>query len=357
MSEAAESGEKRHRVLVPVRERALRVGDLIVIDGHRTRRQALAERLQAGGYRLQHTPHFLMAERAKEPRRLLVHFFARQELDADLGACFLEELRPAGWLTTPADLAQLFAGVIGSCSPRDPALAWRRYGENTLQRYRLLLQSAQPQELPRPVSPIAVFSSLYRRVVALIGRERVTAAGTLLDAGCSFGFLPLLLAEASPELREIVGLDLLPDAFLVARQLAAERGWPQVRFVQADLRVAGELAPLGRFDTVVALHVLEHFSPEEGEQVLNNLLAATRRLLVIAVPYEEQPEPVYGHQRVFSPATLEALGKRCLERWGGPGGRYWCEECAGGLLVVERSQDEAEAASAAATPSGATVET
>ncbi|WP_069804650.1 class I SAM-dependent methyltransferase [Thermogemmatispora onikobensis] len=359
MNEPAASGEQRRRVPVPVRERALRVGDLIVIDGHRTRRQAVAERLQVGGYRLQHTAHFLMAERAEEPRRLLVHFFAPQELDADLGAWFLEELRPAGWLATSADLAHLFAGVIGSCTPRDPALAWRRYGENTLWRYRHLLQSAQPQApLPqlRPDSPVAVFSSLYRRVVALIRRERATAAGALLDAGCSFGFLPLLLAEASPELREIVGLDLRPDAFLVARQLAAERGWQQVRFVQADLRSADQVAALGQFDTVVALHVLEHFGPQEGEQVLSNLLAATRRLLVIAVPYEEQPEPVYGHLRVFSPATLEELGRRCLEHWGEQGGCYWCEECAGGLLVVERGQNGAISASAARATPGTTTE-
>ncbi|WP_052890247.1 class I SAM-dependent methyltransferase [Thermogemmatispora carboxidivorans] len=358
MNGPAASGEQRRRVPVPVRERALRVGDLIVIDGHRTRRQTLAERLQTGGYRLQHTAHFLMAERAEEPRRLLIHFFAPQELDADLGAWFLEELRPAGWLATPADLAQLFAGVIGSCAPRDPTLAWRRYGENTLWRYRRLVQCAQPQvPLPRSDSPVAVFSSLYRRVGALIRRARATAAGTLLDAGCSFGFLPLLLADAFPELklREIVGLDLRPDAFLVARQLAAERSWHQVRFVQADLRSAGQVAALGQFDTVVALHVLEHFGPQEGEQVLSNLLAATRRLLVIAVPYEEQPEPVYGHLRVFSPATLEELGRHCLERLGRRGGRYWCEECAGGLLVVEPGQSDATSASVAPVTPGTTV--
>nr|BBH93060.1 hypothetical protein KTA_12590 [Thermogemmatispora argillosa] len=344
MGEPTELGGRRRRVQVPVRERALRVEGLVVIDGHRAWRQALAERLQAGGYRLQQTAHFLLAEREHEPRRLLVHFFAPQELDADLGAWFLTELRPAGWLADPEDLARLFAGVIGSCDPRDPTRAWRRYAENTLQRYRALLRAgsaAGPVASPDANSPVTVFASLYRRVWTLLQQEPAGAAGRLLDAGCSFGFLPLLLAEACPGLREIVGLDLRPDAFLIAQQLAEERGWQQIRFVQADLCRADQVAALGQFDTVVALHVLEHFSPAESEQVLSHLLEVTRRRLIIAVPYEEQPEPAYGHRQTFSPAALEELGRRCLQRWGERQGRYWCEECAGGLLVVERGHTSA----------------
>ncbi|MBX5448971.1 class I SAM-dependent methyltransferase [Thermogemmatispora sp.] len=342
MEEPRAVGGQRRRLRVPVRERALRVEDLIVIDGHRTRREVLAERLQAGGYRLWQTAHFLLAERDQEPRRLLVHFFAPRELDADLGACFLNELRPAGWLAGPDDLGRLFAGVIGSSDPHDPARAWRRYGENTLQRYRSLLQAdhaAHSQTSPCPDSPITIFASLYRRVRLLLQQEPAGATGRLLDAGCSFGFLPLLLAEACPGLKEIVGLDLRPDAFLIAQQLAAERGWRQIRFVQADLCRAEQIIALGQFDTVVALHVLEHFDPEEGEQVLSHLLMVARRRLIIAVPYEEQPEPVYGHRQTFSPTALDELGRRCLKRWGQYQGRYWCEECAGGLLVIERDHD------------------
>jgi SAM-dependent methyltransferase len=335
VSEQVQAGDQRRRV--PIRERALRVDDLIVIDGHRAQREALSRRLREGGYSLHSTAHFLVAERQEEPRRLLVHFLRPQELDADLGACFLEELRAPGLLATPDDLARLFAGVVGSFAPTDPVAAWRRYAENTLQRYRQLLSrqvSVPPASSFQAQRPVTVFASLYRRVCALVCQEPATADGTLLDAGCSSGFLPLLLAEHCPRLKAIVGLDLRPDVFLTAQQLARERGWSQVRYVQADLLEAREMAALGQFDTVVALH----FGPAEGERVLEHLLAATRRRLIVAVPYEEQPEPVYGHQRVFTPAHLEELGRRCLERWGlgERGGRYWCEECAGGLLVVER---------------------
>jgi len=88
--------------------------------------------------------------------------------------------------------------------------------------------------------------------------ELVTGT-SLLDAGCSFGFLPLLVAERVPSLTRVIGVDIRADPFPVTRAIAFERYLANVQFAQADL-LAADLSSLGRFDTVAVLHVLEHFS-------------------------------------------------------------------------------------------------
>jgi hypothetical protein len=151
----------------------------------------------------------------------------------------------------------------------------------------------------------------------------------------SFGFLPLLVAERFPSLQRVVGIDISTDSFPLVRAIAEERRLNTVHFTQADL-LADDFCALGCFDTVTALHVLEHFDEVEMERVLVNLLAVTAQRLLLAVPYEPgEMETAYGHRQLFSRARLEAVGHWCLERLGG-GGRMWVEDCAGGLLVVER---------------------
>jgi SAM-dependent methyltransferase len=311
---------------VPVWQRALRVDDLIVVDGHRAHLPSLMARFATGGYRLQETPHFLLFTRAQDPGTVLVHRFGPDTLDADLGHYLLVELKPCGLLQSPADLGRLFAGVVGSLAPQRVAEAWRLYARNTLRQYRRCFDHEWTPPLPE--GPVAVFGTLYRRVSQLV------RGTSLLDAGCSFGLLPLLLAERCPQLRTILGVDVRPDAFITAQELAAETGLRHVRFAVADLRSAEEMGQLGRFGTVVALHVLEHFDETEVPVVLRLLLTVTERRLMVAVPYEELPEAVYGHRQVFTPARLAHLGRLCLQWWGG--GEMRLEECMGGLLVVDR---------------------
>jgi SAM-dependent methyltransferase len=156
----------------------------------------------------------------------------------------------------------------------------------------------------------------------------------LLDAGCSFGFLPLVVAERVPTLKKVVGVDLRTDPFPVTRAIAEERHLTNVQFVQADL-LADTFSTIGQFDTVTVLHVLEHFTEVEMYRVLTHLFKVTSRRLIIGVPYEPgEPETAYGHQQLFTRVNLEGVGKWCLEQWDG--GRMQCEDCAGGLLVLDR---------------------
>jgi len=336
---------------IAFRERAFVAGNFIGVNGYRVNQTALAQLISGNGYHINETPHFMICTQTHSPT-ILVHRFASEEIDADLGRYFMQELKPLGLLAQPQNYGDIFAVVVGSLSPADPQRAWHLFGTNTLQRYHCLLtmestpsQSDSPiavfsttsvlpgqipgRSSPQDDSPIDVFSTLYRRVCELI------VGTSLLDAGCSFGFLPLVAAERLPSLTNVVGVDIRTDPFPVARAIAAERHLANVQFTPADL-LASDFTSIGCFATVTALHVLEHFSEEAMYHVLANLLKVTGQRLIIAVPYEPaEPEAAYGHEQLFTRSKLEELGHWCLDQLGA--GQFTCEDCAGGLLLIDKA--------------------
>jgi SAM-dependent methyltransferase len=198
-----------------------------------------------------------------------------------------------------------------------------------LQRLLTFVSSATPPVLP-DYGTLAAAATLYQRVCELAVGER------FLDAACNGGFLPLLLAERLPFVREAVGVDIDSQVFQAAQVLAQERNLTCVRYFQRDL-LAADFPSIGTFDTVTALHVLEHFTEPEMYRVLANLLQVTRHRLILAVPYEgqETPEVAYDHKQLFTRPKLEAVGTWCLNFLQGAA-RMWCEDLAGGLLLIER---------------------
>ena len=312
---------------VPIRDRAYTMGDLIGVNGYHANRASLKLRFAEGGYVLQETPHFLLCTREAAPSNILVHWLAPSEIDADIGTLFMHELKPLGLLSDAEHFGQVFGVVVYSLFPHDPQHALDLYAANTLRRYRSLLEETHSAS-PLSESTIHNFAAVYRRVFDLRVGER------FLDAGCSFGFLPLLIAERFPFLKDVVGLDIEADSFPIVRAIAQQH---QVRFLQADL-LTDEVVALGRFETVSAIHILEHFADVEMYHVLTNLLQMTLHRLIIAVPYEPgEPEVAYGHAQLFTPNKLEAVGQWCLEQLGGQDTMAY-EECAGGLLLIERAR-------------------
>lgn len=322
---------------IQFRERAFQAGDVTGVNAYRIHRESLKQRLAEGGYHVHETPHFLYCRLAELPlqpemqgkpvmQEILVHWFAPEVIDSDLGYFIMEELKPPGIVENTRAYGDIFGAIIGSLFPHDNERAWHLYAANTLQRYHQRLDDYISS--PRDDHPGEVFAALYRRVCQL-------CAGTsLLDAGCSSGFLPLIAAERVPQLTHVLGIDIYDAPFATARALAGERHLPQVRFQQADL-LAESTASLPPFDTVTALHVLEHFTEADMHRVLATLLKLTSRRLILAVPYESgQPEPAYGHLQLFTREKLEAAGRWCIEQWGGGQMRY--EDCAGGMIWVDR---------------------
>jgi SAM-dependent methyltransferase len=312
---------------ISIQERSVRIGDAIVVNAFHANRALLKQRFAEGGYQIHEMPHFLVFTRSTAPTPVFVHWFAPEKINADLGSHIMQELRPAGFVCQADDFGLMIAAIICSLAPTDPQQAFYRYATNTLSQYHHLLDTNMPH--PYPQSNMDAFATLYRRVCQLPLGE------SLLDAGCLFGFLTLLVAERIPTLKRIVGLDIQNENFPILRALVEEKRLRHVQFVQADL-LEDEVKRLGSFDTVVALDVLEHFTEAQMDKVLLNLLAVTTQRLVIAVPYESEPEKIYGHQQTFTHAKLEAVGQWCVEQWRGHA-RYWYEECVGGFLVIERS--------------------
>jgi SAM-dependent methyltransferase len=313
---------------VSIQERSVLVGEMIVVNGHGANRTLLKQRFAEGGYQVQETPHFLLFTRSEAPTTILVHVFASEELHADIKHFVTLELKPSGILNGSQRFGEVLAGIVGSFFPTDVRRAWSYFGSNTLQRFLIYLSTVSTPPYPDYTS-IGSFATQYQRVCELC------AGKTFLDAGCESGFLPVLIAERLPFMERVVGIDLRPDMFEVVGALAQERHLTTVEFLQADL-LSEDFAVLGRFDTVTAIGVLEHFVEAEMYRVLDNLLKVTRQRLIVIVPYEREPEFVYGHEQTFTPEKLESVGTWCVEQLGGKG-RIWLEECIGGLLLIERS--------------------
>lgn len=312
---------------VPIQERSVLVGESIVVNGFGVNRGLLKQRFAEGAYQAQETSHFSAFTRSEPPTTILVHYFAPEEINADIKHFVMLELKPLGLLAQSHRYGEILAGIVGSFLPEDVRRAWRYFGANTLQRFLIFLSTVSTPPYP-DYTNIGSFVTQYQRICELC------VGTTFLDAGCESGFLPLLIAERLPFMKRVVGVDIRTDMFPVVEELAQERKLHQVHFVQADL-LANNFCVLGQFDTVAAIGVVEHFTEKDMYRVLTHLLKVTMHRLILTVPYEQEPETVYEHKQIFTPTKLKELGEWCLHHLNGAG-HMWYEECVGGLLLIER---------------------
>lgn len=123
------------------------------------------------------------------------------------------------------------------------------------------------------------------------------SGGRVLDLCCGRGGTALYLAEEIGY--EVVGLDLSPEAVMLAREAAALRGLNH----RADFRIGDALSPpasLGTFDAVLVLETMLAFEDKGG------LLREVRRLLRsggrLGTTLEEGP-PLLPEERSRSEET------------------------------------------------------
>jgi hypothetical protein len=287
---------------------ARRHGDLLVAWEGANRHVAV--RLERGE-RPVRTPTFSVFRRHQGA--VVLHRIAPAAVDNDLAELIAEELVRPGVLGSPGAFERCFAGVVTSTDPV-PIAAWRRFYANTLRGLR------GEDGRHRPASPIAVFREIYAHAEGLVRGRRV------LDAGSCFAFFPLLLAQR-PDL-DVTASDREPGSVALARQLAADLG-ARVAFRVADV-VDPLPFPRESFDTVTALHLLEHLPPRLTAAALAGLCRVARRRVVLAVPLEQRPDPVYGHLQAFDLHSLLACAQAL------PGWRGEAHERLGGWLVLDR---------------------
>lgn len=239
-------------------------------------------------------------------RLVLQHCLTDDDLDNDLTG------RLAPLLTADAAaFERLFTGVVLTTGA-DPVAAWTRYYQNTLER----LTGPDPGD-----GSIGEFAPIYRRARSLVRGDRV------LDVGSCFGFLPMLVAEDG---HDVLACDVNPGSVRLLSTVDARltgRLTGRLRCV----RCAAQNLPFpdAAFDTVLALHLLEHVNAAAGSQVVAEAVRVARLRVVIAVPYEDEPAAAYGHVRTLDHDALDALGGRTELR-------FEVLDSDGGWLVIDR---------------------
>ncbi|MBJ7291660.1 MAG: class I SAM-dependent methyltransferase [Williamsia sp.] len=164
----------------------------------------------------------------------------------------------------------------------DPGDAWTVFYRNSMHELR---------------SGAAPFAPIHERAIA-------TVVGSVLDLGSCFGFFPLRLAAADPT-RTVVATDLHADTMALLDAVAPRLGIT-IDTVPCD---ASSLPfPDASFDTVTALHLLEHVDRATGHRVLTEACRVARQRVIVAVPYEAEPAACHGHVRSFDDSELRCAG-------------------------------------------------
>jgi len=294
-----------------------------------TRHKVLIDCLAAHAAPVAESEHFALYRRVGADgcaELAIVHRFAPEQVDNNVGYYVANELLPmllaargddGRFAYSEQELFERSVGAIVRSIDANERRAWHRFYVNSLAALaRAMREPAPAHDFVEP------FGAIYARVAELL------VGTTLLDAGTCFGFMPLLLAEQAPQLERIVGLDQNEALIGLASAYADYAGVERARFVRADL-LAPEAARLGCYDSVAAIHLLEHLAPEQTWPAIANLWRLTRRRLIVAVPIEQTPDARFGHLQTFDPARLDELGRR-LEI------PYRSFEYHGGWLVVDR---------------------
>ena len=320
--------------MTQAKERALRAGDPIdaladIPPGHYedgivevARQGARKGELDRDPDSVARTRHFSVRRNGDRVR--VDHRIPPERLDNDLAGLLADELFAPGWLSGAEVFERVFTGVVKTAA--DPPLhAWALFYDNTLARIR----ASWDDEPGAGCSSLDEIVPVYRRAL-----QRVPA-GRVLDLGSCFGFLTMLLAERPHT--EVVASDIDAGTVELLRRMARHRDLTMGTVVCDSARIP---LPDGAFDTVLAVHLLEHLGPDHGSAVLAEALRLARRRVVVAVPFEESPTLAYGHVRTFDLAALRDLGRATGEAFA-------VEEHHGGWLVIDRDGSPDDAAPSA----------
>ncbi|ART67716.1 SAM-dependent methyltransferase [Mycobacterium dioxanotrophicus] len=231
------------------------------------------------------------------------HDLTPAELSDELAVLLTEQL--GGILRGQADFERVFTGVVRSTI--DGGLpAWVRFYRNSLAA----LEDGN-----------ATFAPVHRRAVGLIAGRRV------VDLGSCFGFFPLRLRRDG---FDVTASDLSAPTMDLLNRVSVRIQRPVQTLVCDAARVP---LPDNAADTVTALHLLEHVPAAAGVGVLAEALRVARRRVVIAVPFEVQPQACYGHVRSFDIAELVRLGEQAQTFQ--PGVHVTVADHHGGWLVLD----------------------
>ena len=231
------------------------------------------------------------------------HDICADELSNDLAGWIADDLVDPG-LLDPAGFEDAFVGVVQDVDP-----GWTAFYRNTLAALRA---GGAPGGTNAGMAPV------HDRAAEL------AVGAHVVELGCCFGFLALRLAA---EGHRVTAVDLVAGTAGLLAAASTALGTPVTTLAGDARRI-----PLatGSADTVYAVHLLEHLPRGLDAAVLAEMLRVARRRAVVAVPFEDEPTPAWGHVRTFDLADLDALG-------AATGLSYTVQEHHGGWLVIQTS--------------------
>lgn len=184
----------------------------------------------------------------------------------------------------------------------DESTAWHAFYANSVAELR---------------AGTADFSPVHRRARSLLRGESV------LEIGCCFGFFAL---QCAADGFAVTASDICTGALELLDDASRHLGLP-VDTVPGDVR----RLPFSNdhFDTVTVLHLLEHLDPADIDVAIAESLRVARKRVLIAVPYEEEASPHFGH--------LHTVSESHLRQWahGLDSARYRIFSDHGGWLVID----------------------
>lgn len=255
------------------------------------------------------TPNFHV--RVDDDRVVVYHRLTPDRLGNDIAGLIAGELFRPGLLCGADLFERIFVGVVRS-TVRGALPAWSTFYSATLAAVRGHWRAPGASG-----TQLADMAPVYRRVIDL------TPPGRVLDLGSCFGFLPLLLARSGHH--EVVASDLSAGSMRLLARISAAWG-ANIGALVRDAAATG--LPDNSFHTVTAVHLLEHVDGAYGRAILREAVRLASRRVVVAVPFEDEPDPVFGHVRTFDLPELSALGVET-------GLPYSVAEHHGGWLVLE----------------------
>jgi SAM-dependent methyltransferase len=253
-------------------------------------------------------PDRIAARRSARPRLRLdadgrvVHDIRPAELTNDLAGWIADDLVAPGHLD-PAAFEDTFVAVVQDVDP-----GWTVFYRNTLAA---LATAGAHGGTNAGMAPV------HDRAAALAVGPHV------VELGCCFGFLSLRLAADG---HRVTAVDLVPGTARLLAHVSEKLGTPVTTLAGNALAVPLQDASA---DTVFAVHLLEHLPRSLDAAVVTEMLRVARQRVVVAVPFEDEPAPAWGHVRTFDLDDLHALG-------AATGLPYAVDEHHGGWLTVEK---------------------
>ncbi|MGB3301261.1 MAG: mycofactocin oligosaccharide methyltransferase MftM [Gordonia sp. (in: high G+C Gram-positive bacteria)] len=206
-----------------------------------------------------------------------------------------------GIIVGQEEFESAFVDIVTAAGP-DRMQSWRHFYANSIRELR---------------AGTSAFSPIHHRARSLL------TGTSVLEVGCCFGLFALQCAQDG---YQVTASDICPGALDHLDDASSYLGLP-VKTALGDVRQLPFAT--NSFDTVTLLHLLEHLDNADVEAAIVESCRVASKRVIIAVPFEDQISPHFGH--------LELLRESDLHRWSAFAGDHCSRVFAdhGGWLVID----------------------